>query len=150
VTATDGSDAVIADLSTNFYLNGLQDSDLIEAKELRWGQALLGSEQEEWNSGRNIDVVLGADITYDSSVIPALVATIVDLTELFPAVKTLIAATIRNEKTFVTFLEACRKNCFAVEDIEFDVLPPEKQGGPFYGDGTPIRLCTLRKGVNGA
>jgi hypothetical protein len=143
VIATDGSDTVITDLSTNFYLNDLQDSSLIVAKELKWGQALLGGEQGEWKNGYSIDLVLGADITYDSSVIPALVATMVDLTELYPEVKIVIAATIRNEKTFTLFLEACRENAFVVENIEFDVLPQEKQEGPFYGDGTPIRLCSI-------
>lgn len=145
MTATDGSRTIITNLSTNIYLNGLQGSDLIEAKELRWGEALLGGEQIEWNNSRNIDLIIGADIIYDNSAIPALVATMVDLNNLFPNIKILIASTIRNETTFATFMEACRKNIFVVENIDFDVLPPEKQEGPFYGDGTPIRLYIIRK-----
>jgi predicted nicotinamide N-methyase len=145
VTVTDGSGTLVADLSTNFFLNGLQDSPLVEAKELKWGHVLIGGEQAEWNQGRQVDVVLGADVTYDSARIPALVATLVDLVELFPSVEILIAATIRNETTFETFLKACGRNGFVVKNIQFPVMPPEQQEGPFYWDGVPIRLCHIRK-----
>lgn len=142
---TDGSDSIVTDLATNFFLNGLQDSSVIEAKELKWGQALLGGEQAEWNNGRPVDIVLGADVTYDSKGIPALVATLVDLVEMFPTVKILIAATIRNEETFKTFEKVCGMSSFAVEEIDFPVMPPENQEGPFYWDGVPIKLCIIKK-----
>lgn len=148
VTVTDGSEAIVSDLPTNFYLNGLQESNVIEAQELKWGQALPGREQAEWNQGRPVNVVLGADITYDSAVIPSLVATLVDLVEISPAVEILIAATIRNEETFKTFQRVCDMNGFAVKDINFPVPPPENQEGPFYSDKVvkvPIRLCNVKK-----
>jgi protein-lysine N-methyltransferase EEF2KMT len=145
VTVTDGSDTLVADLATNFYLNGLQDDPVIEAKELKWGQALLAGEQAEWNQGRPVDIVLGADVTYDSEGIRALVATLVDLVEMFPAVKILIAATIRNEETFKNFVKVCGMNSFVVEEIDFPVMPPEDQEGPFYWDGVPIKLCNIKK-----
>lgn len=145
VTVTDGSETIVADLSTNFFLNGLQESFAIEAKELKWGEALLGGEQAEWNQGRPVDLVLGADVTYDSKGIPALIATLVDLVEMFPAVKILIAATIRNEETFKNFVKVCSMNHFAVEEIDFPVMPPEIQEGPFYWDGVPIRSCNIKK-----
>lgn len=125
-------------------MNGLQDSPAIEAKELKWGQALLGGEQAEWNHARTMDIVLGADVTYDSKGIPALVATLVDLAEMFPAVKILIAVIIRNEETFKTFVKVCGMNSFAVEEIDFPVMPPENQEGPFYLDGVPIKLCNIK------
>lgn len=145
VTVTDGSDTIVADLPTNFYLNGLQDSSVIEAKELKWGQALLGGEEAEWNKGRPVNVILGADVTYDSVGIPALVATLVDLVEIFPAVEILIAATVRNEETFNTFLQVCSINSFVVEHISFPVPAPEDQEGPFYSDGIPIQLCRVKR-----
>lgn len=145
VTVTDGSETIVADLSTNFFLNGLQDSSAIEAKELKWGQALLGGEQAEWNQGRPVDLVLGADVTYDRKEIPALIATLVDLVEMFPAVKILIAATIRNEETFKNFVQVCSMNSFAVEEIDFPVMPLEIQEGPFYWDGVPIKPCNIKK-----
>lgn len=142
---TDGSDIIVADLAMNFFINGLQDNPVIEAKELKWGQALLSGEQAEWNHGRPVDVVLSADVTYDSKGIPALVATFVDLVEMFPAVKILIAATIRNEETFKIFVKVCGMNSFTVEEIDFPVMPPENQEGPFYWDGVPIKLCNIKK-----
>jgi protein-lysine N-methyltransferase EEF2KMT len=145
VTVTDGSETIVADLATNFFINGLQDNPVIEAKELKWGQALLGGEQAEWNQGRPVDVILGTDVTYDSKGIPALVATFVDLVEMFPAVKILIAATIRNEETFKTFVKVCGMNGFTVEELDFSVMPPENQEGPFYWDGIPIKLCNIKK-----
>ncbi|KAE8452737.1 hypothetical protein EG329_013009 [Mollisiaceae sp. DMI_Dod_QoI] len=145
VVATDGSDDVVADLPTNFYLNSLQDSSVIEAKGLKWGQVLMGGEQPEWNGGRKIDLVLGADITYDGRTTVALVATFEDLFELFPHTQIIIAATIRNEKTFETFLETCGRNRYRVEKIEYDIPKPDLQKGPFYSDKIPIRLNRITK-----
>lgn len=145
VLATDGSDDVVADLPTNFYLNGLQDSSVIEAKELKWGQVLMGGEQQEWNGGRKVDLVLGADITYDATAAIALVATFGDLFELFPDIQIIIAATIRNEKTFEAFLTNCKTNQFKVEEIDWEIPKPELQNGPFYSDAVPIRLSRITK-----
>lgn len=146
VTATDGSETIVADMLTNFYLNGLQDASVIHATDLKWGQALLGGEHEEWNQGRQVDIVLGADVTYDSAAIPSLVATLGDLVDLFPAVQIVIAAAIRQEKTFETFLKICGVNRFVIEEIEFPIPPLEMQEGPFYSDRTPIRIWVIRKG----
>jgi len=145
VIATDGSDDVVACLSTNFYLSGLQDVEMIEAKELRWGQALLGSEHFEWNSGRKLDLVLGADLTYDVSAISTLVTTFGHLFELYPDIKIIIAATVRNPKTFETFLATCRVNKYHVENIDFDIMAPELQQGPFYSNQVPIQLCHITR-----
>jgi predicted nicotinamide N-methyase len=145
VLATDGSDDVVSSLSTNFYLNNLQDSSKIEGKELKWGHALIGAEHPEWNGGRKIDLVLGADLTYDGSGIPALVSTFRDLFHLYPEVKIIIAATVRNPRTFQTFLGTCRGNGYVVEEIEFGVLKAEQQQGPFYSGLVPIQLCLITK-----
>jgi len=145
VIATDGSEDVVASLSTNFYLNGLQDSTLVEGKELKWGQALIGGEHPEWNGGRNIDLVLGADLTYDGSRIPALVSTFGDLFDLYPQVKIIYAATVRNPKTFEKFLETCRANKYVVEEIKFGIAKAEDQEGPFYSDQVPIQLCLITR-----
>jgi predicted nicotinamide N-methyase len=145
VLATDGSDDVVSSLSTNFYLNNLQDSAKIEGKELKWGHALIGGEHPVWNAGRKIDLVLGADLTYDGSGIPALVSTFRDLFHLYLEVKIIIAATVRNPRTFQTFLGTCRGNVYVVEEIEFEVLKAEQQQGPFYSDLVPIQLCLITK-----
>ena len=45
--------------------------------------------------------------TYDKTVIPALVSSLRQLFEMNTSLRVLIAATIRNEETFETFLTAC-------------------------------------------
>jgi hypothetical protein len=87
-------DEIVASLSTNFYLNDLQDSSKIEAKQLKWGHALVGSEHPQWNEGRKIDLILGADLTYDSSWFPALTSTFVDILTLNTSAVILLAATV--------------------------------------------------------
>lgn len=149
VLATDGSDDVVASLGTNFYLNGLQDSSLIEGKELKWGQALVGSEHPDWNGGRKIDLVLGADLTYEGSGIVALLSTFGDLFDLYPNVKIILAATVRNQKTFKMFLDTCRGSKYLVERINFDIAPAQKQTGPFYPDLVPIELYLITKPSQG-
>ncbi|CZT41649.1 uncharacterized protein RSE6_01407 [Rhynchosporium secalis] len=145
ILATDGDDDVVASFSSNFYLNGLQFSSRIESKELKWGHALKGGEDARWNLGRHIDIVLGADLTYDPRNISPLMATFGDLFELYPDVKILIAATVRSEETFAKFPNACKMNEYGFQEIEFAVPKAVEQEGPFYSDLAPVRLCMITK-----
>ncbi|KAH7351197.1 putative methyltransferase-domain-containing protein [Rhexocercosporidium sp. MPI-PUGE-AT-0058] len=145
VLATDGDGDVVASFSTNFYLNGLQEYSHIEGKELKWGHALTGGEDARWNLGRHIDLVLGADLTYDPRNIPPLVSTFGDLFELYPEVRILIAATVRSEETFEKFPDACKRNGYGFREVEFGVLKAGEQEGPFYSDLAPVRLCVITK-----
>ncbi|RFU81983.1 hypothetical protein TARUN_213 [Trichoderma arundinaceum] len=145
VIASDGSDDVINNLPENFYLNQLEGSSVISPMDLKWGYALAGTEEEQWNGGRPLDVVLGADITYDSSIIPALVSTLLDLFGLYPDVEVIIAATQRNLQTFQVFLEKCEEERLKVEDVSFEIPPRDQQEGPFYNDHVAIRICKVSK-----
>ncbi len=142
--ATDGSDDVINNLPESFFLNGLQDSDKISLMELKWGHALLGTEDAVWNGGRGVDVVLGADLTYDARLFPALVATLEELAGLFPGAVILVAATERSTATFQRFLDLCAGAGFTVTFDEFPVPPKSEQNGPFYDDQIPIHICHLK------
>jgi hypothetical protein len=143
VVASDGSDDVINNLPDNLFLNGLQGSDRVLPMDLKWGHALLGAEEPDWNGGRNIEVVLGADITYDLRLIPSLVATLEELSNLFPTVTILIAATKRNCETFETFLDTCQRVGFKINHVDFPIANTEEQMGPFYDDTAPIYICNL-------
>ncbi|KAL2173691.1 putative methyltransferase-domain-containing protein [Thermothelomyces heterothallicus CBS 202.75] len=143
VIASDGSAEVVNHLADSFFLNGLQGSTRATAMQLRWGHALVGTELD--GALGNVDTVLGADITYDASVIPALVATLEDLAALFPGLTVLIAATERNRVTFESFLDVCGKRGFRVTHEPFPVPPRSEQNGPFYSDATPIHICRLDK-----
>lgn len=143
VIASDGSDEVVNHLSDSFFLNGLQGSPAVSAMQLRWGHALVGPEWDDAEAP--LDAVLGADITYDVSVIPALVATLEDLTRRFPGLSVVIAATERNRATFESFLGVCGKRGFAVSRESFVVPPRAEQNGPFYSDTSPIHICKLNR-----
>ncbi|EKD17084.1 uncharacterized protein L3040_000390 [Drepanopeziza brunnea f. sp. 'multigermtubi'] len=145
VLATDGDDDVVASFSTNFYLNGLQDSSDLNGRALKWGHPVTGGEDPHWDPERPVDLVLGADLTYDPRNIPPLVSTFRDLFALYPDAKILIAATVRSQETFAKFPEACRKNDFGFEDIEFGMLKSEDQEGPFYSDLAHVQLCVITR-----
>ncbi|KAG8410311.1 hypothetical protein J3459_017202 [Metarhizium acridum] len=143
--ASDGSDDVINNLPDNLFLNSLQDSSKITLMDIKWGHALVGTEDEKWNSGQPVDVVLGADITYDERVMPALVATLFDLFGMYPSLQVYISATERNAETYQAFLKVCRQRNLAVEDLHIDVPPRSKQNGPFYDDQLAIHLCRVSR-----
>ncbi|KAG7139992.1 Protein-lysine N-methyltransferase EFM3 like protein [Verticillium longisporum] len=145
VIASDGSDDVINNLPESFFLNDLQDSPTITPMDLKWGHALVGTEDQQWNHGMPIDVVFGADITYDQSIIPPLIGTIEELFGMFPQVEVLISATERNETTFNAFQSRCRDAGMELNELSFPIAPEAEQAGPFYSDAVPIRICRIRK-----
>lgn len=150
VIASDGSDDVLGNIPDNLYLNGLQDTNgtsvRIAPMNVKWGHALVGADEQRWNGGRAIDVVLGADITYDGNMSWTLVATLLELFALYPDVEVYLSATQRNHATFRAFLDACRENQLAVEDMQYGVTPRGEQTGPFYNDAVEIRVCKIYSG----
>lgn len=145
VIASDGSDEVISNMSETLFLNDLQDAPRISTMEVMWGHALVGTEEQAWNGGRPVDVVLGADVTYDRSVVPALVATLAELFQLYPRVEVYISAAKRNEATFEVFLQACRDNGLMAQSLDYGVPPRAEQWGPFYDDQVSISICKVWK-----
>jgi protein-lysine N-methyltransferase EEF2KMT len=143
VIASDGSDDVINNLPENLFLNGLEGAGTVTPMDLKWGHALLGTEEAAWNGGRAVDVVLGADVTYDRSVIPALVGTVDDLLQLHPRAHVYIAATERNADTFGAFLSVCQRNGLVVDDLNIPVPTRSEQRGPFYNDQVAIKICKI-------
>ncbi|KAI9835416.1 MAG: hypothetical protein M1819_002334 [Sarea resinae] len=143
VLATDGDEGIVRDLGVNMALNGLEE-EKVDTAALWWGRDLVQAGSGTFASAA-YDVVLGADVTYDASVVPSLVSTIRDLMELNPYAKVIIAATIRNEQTFEAFISACRANKFSFEDIWFNVLPLEQQRGFFHPTSTPIRILSITR-----
>jgi predicted nicotinamide N-methyase len=145
VIASDGSDDVINSLPENLFLNNLQGSARITPMSIIWGHALVATEDDQWNGGRPVDVVLGADITYDHRATPALVATLSDLFALYPNVDVYVSATERNADTFQVFLRVCKQRGMVVEDLHFEMPPRSRQSGPFYDDQVAIHLYRVFK-----
>ncbi|KAK2599018.1 hypothetical protein QQS21_005484 [Conoideocrella luteorostrata] len=143
--ASDGSDDVVNNLPDNLLLNGIQDFSRVRPMDIKWGHALVGTEEAQWNGGRLVDVVLGADITYDQGVIPALITTLFELFDLYPKVQVFISATERNVETYQAFLHVSRQRNLSVELLRSEVPPRSQQNGPFYNDEVAIHLCRVSK-----
>ncbi|KAJ4354862.1 hypothetical protein N0V95_003472 [Ascochyta clinopodiicola] len=149
VVATDGDEAVVDAIKTNLFLNGLdvdnQKGCRVRTAALKWGWPVDAAAFSEDYGMEVPDVLLGADVTYDKTVIPRLVSTVHEFLELNPALEVLISATIRNEATFETFLNACRRNGFRFEQLGFPPTPEPLQAGPFYPTSTPIQIWRITK-----
>jgi hypothetical protein len=143
VIASDGSDQVVNNFPESLVLNCLEKSSSIDPVVLLWGEESLETEDQQWTQMYTPDVVLGADITYDDSVIPLLVHTLFQLFQLNPHVEVLITATQRNERTFQVFLDKCQLEGLRVKDVHFNVPPRASQNGPFYSDQVAIRVCRV-------
>ncbi|KAJ4355855.1 uncharacterized protein N0V89_003876 [Didymosphaeria variabile] len=146
IVSTDGDEAVVDAIKTNIFLNVLDASrTAVNTAALRWGRSLSSSTFLE-DYGMDIpEVLVGADVTYDSTIIPALVSSMREFFELNAALQILVAATIRNEQTFETFLNACRRNRFTLQQIDFAPLPEPLQDGPFYPTATPIQIWRITR-----
>lgn len=108
VLCTDGSEEVTNAVKENLGLNpGMQ---LVEASTLMWGCDVEDPSLAARVGERKVDTVIGADVTYDTSVIPLLVATIANVFRIWREADVLIAATIRNDHTFKAFEDACGKS----------------------------------------
>lgn len=160
VTATDGSEEVFENLSDTFALNDCSYNSSswtdtkITPKLLQWGHALIGTEEPEWNGGRAVDIILGADITYDQNANPALAGTLRDLLDLYPDADVLLSVTDRNPQTFLKFQELCRKHQLQIAELDFTDQEQREQLHkvtrssvknvrnltPYYHSPAPIRI----------
>ncbi|KAI9043529.1 protein-lysine N-methyltransferase [Aspergillus affinis] len=95
------------------------------------------------------DVALGADLIYDTDLIPLLISTLHDLFQNYGIKEFVIAATLRNQETFGTFLRACEENRFTTEQVSFEPPSKEEQTGFFHSTDVPIRMYRItRKEAN--
>ncbi|EAW20953.1 protein-lysine N-methyltransferase [Aspergillus fischeri NRRL 181] len=94
------------------------------------------------------DVALGADLIYDVDLVPLLLSTLRDLFENYHLREFIISATLRNQDTFQTFLNACQMNDFQVECMPYQSPSAEMQTGFFHSTSIPIRTYRIsRHGV---
>ncbi|KAJ6098649.1 hypothetical protein N7467_000184 [Penicillium canescens] len=104
----------------------------------------LASDEDE-SEGIKFDVALGADLIYDTDIIPLLLSTVRDLFENYHIEHFIIAATLRNEDTFRTFLNGCETNTFNVETLPFESTPSQDQTGFFHSTSIPIRTYRISR-----
>ncbi|KAL6705140.1 hypothetical protein ACN47E_007245 [Coniothyrium glycines] len=149
IVATDGDEAVVDAIKTNLFLNGLEteasNTCQVRTAALKWGYPIDATTFAEDYGMEVPDIVLGADVTYDKSVIPRLVSSLREFFELNGTLQVLISATIRNEQTFETFLNTCKRNAFSFERLGFPPVPEHLQEGPFYPASTPIQIWRITR-----
>jgi hypothetical protein len=119
-------------LNVETSCNASADHPGVHILALDWMDALsTGHELEKMNTKRKQitpDVIIGADLVFDPSLILPLVATL----KLFlnnedegkRAPYALIALTVRNEETFDTFTQFIRNSSLRLEDVEFSMTEP--------------------------
>lgn len=131
---------------------------VFEAGIWEWGTPLRrpGSrslEDEDGDRGQSatsgseeiFDVALGADLIYDTDLIPLLVSTIHTLFTAHQIKEFVISATLRNKDTFQAFLDACETSKLKTERIAFETPPPEEQTGFFHSTLIPISMYRITK-----
>ncbi|PBL00670.1 hypothetical protein ARMGADRAFT_1006815 [Armillaria gallica] len=99
--------------------------DNIRVSKLNWSDALRPDVsvfktriQQEFNA----DLIIGADIVFDPSLIPALMATLSLALDPGPEIRqkvALIALTIRNEDTYTTFRATAQQYNLVISDLEY-------------------------------
>lgn len=125
VYISDGTSSLIDRMGESMALNQLK-PDHIHFQRLWWG---------EDECAETVDTIVGADITYDALVVPALVHTI---RHEFSRGATVayIAATIRNQETIAVWNELTPTE-FTVEVVSRSPDPHHEVAGFWYPPGTP-------------
>ncbi|KAI5858817.1 putative methyltransferase-domain-containing protein [Tricharina praecox] len=114
VLATDGDEGVCDVLRENVGRNGLGGRVRVE--------------QRQWGGKRDVpedvQLVVGADVTYDAEAILWLVAELSFLLQENRECKVIIAATIRNEDTFQVFRDSCAEAKLALVESVYTLPEP--------------------------
>nr|XP_001395140.2 hypothetical protein ANI_1_1316104 [Aspergillus niger CBS 513.88] len=108
-----------------------------------WGRELSRGVGEDEDDDDKFDVALGADLIYDIDLVPLLVQTVKSLFEKYAVKEFLISATLRNERTFGAFLNACEESALKVERVPFESPAEEVQTGFFHSTVIPIRTYKI-------
>lgn len=131
---TDGNSTLIDALSTNFQLNGITyPSSSMSCQQLWWGQDTVPKS----------DIIVAADVTYDSSIVPSLVGCLEEGLET--AKEAYIAATVRNNQTLKVFEEALSDK-LSWDVVEYCEEPSKLNQRVWYPPTTPgIKIYRIEK-----
>ncbi|KAI1925698.1 hypothetical protein LOZ65_002740 [Ophidiomyces ophidiicola] len=142
VVATDREPALISNIQDCVSRNNLN-SPRFRTHIWEWGRPLTVLDESSADLPTSFDVALGADLIYDSDLIPVLVSTLHDLFENYNLKEFLISATLRNQETFTTFLNCCEQTNLHAQLIHFQSPPRQLQDGFFHGTDVPIRTYRI-------
>lgn len=139
VVLTDGDASLIHNLHDTFVLNGIAPA---RSQQLLWGTTTRGS-PDFIQPVPHADIVVAADVTYDTSILPQLVATIGDFLACGTE-RVIIAATVRNAETTHAFERLLAPYSWSIEHMCED---PHAIGTPYFRAGTaPIKVYTIQTG----
>jgi protein-lysine N-methyltransferase EEF2KMT len=139
---TDGHEDVLTSLQVNIQRNSTLYYGIVpKAQKLFWGD-----EEDIRSVPQDIDLVIGADITYEPGACVDLAKTLSSLASRNPKLQILISATQRNLETLNVFLTECRspKNNLRVDGVPLDAIPFDKQTGLFHNIVSPIQIFDIR------
>ncbi|RJE25825.1 hypothetical protein PHISCL_01801, partial [Aspergillus sclerotialis] len=107
VVATDREPALIENIEDCVKRNGVE--GVVFPCIWEWGTPLGHSGSANGDNGEKagFDIALGADLIYDTDLIPLLLSTVKDLFDNYRIKEFIISATLRNQDTFQSFLNAC-------------------------------------------
>ncbi|KAF7585519.1 hypothetical protein BBP40_010737 [Aspergillus hancockii] len=147
ILATDREGALIGNMKDSKGRNGLGGEFRVGAWE--WGTPLvyLAEDDAEGMDKEDLtfDVALGADLTYDTDLLPLLFATLRDLFDNYHVKEFILSATLRNQNTFQAFLDACESNHFKAECLPFESPRTEDQTGFFHETSISIRTYRVTR-----
>jgi len=129
VTITDGSPNLFDNLNASLNLNNLAGNDNLKCHQYLWGH-----QETEWALPQ-VDYLVGADITYDSSILEDLLTTILDFFR-HGTKAAFIAATVRNESTVIDWENVLTKS-FHWKVIDECAMPELLNTNYWYKPGTP-------------
>lgn len=135
ICLTDGDSALIDNLAATFSANSLPDHVPVSSHQLWWGTTDPSDAATFVQPAPTCDIVLAADVTYDSLVVPQLAATLADFFRA-GATEAYIAATVRNTSTIEAW-EAAILARFCWEVCNNCVDPHSEATVGWYRRGTP-------------
>ncbi|RPB25956.1 hypothetical protein L211DRAFT_836050 [Terfezia boudieri ATCC MYA-4762] len=156
VLATDGDWRVCSSLQKNVAENKV--SGVVSVGRLLWGSGNVVENAEDTDlepdpraehsggKGREEgyitpDVVLAADVTYDTSIIPSLVTELkYILTQKNPHAQVLVAATVRNPKTIEAFLKELERHSLLWAS---ELWVPHEPRILYYDTTAPIQILKI-------
>ncbi|KAI5957508.1 hypothetical protein KGF57_003202 [Candida theae] len=136
---TDGSSIVFENMNETLRENDLSDADELQFQQLIWGEPLTIQE--------DIDMVIAADVTYDSRILEPLCRTINDFFDLNKLQFAVIAATVRNLETIQSWeqeLDQWFPNRWKIAIQE--ASPGTMSANCYFDVNTPeIRIYTIKR-----
>lgn len=148
IVVTDGYTSLIDNFSEALYLNDIfihskvspnasSRAPALRSHQLWWGSTNPSTKEYIQSPPPNIDILVAADVTYDSSIHDILCSTIHDFFTLSGTKVAIIAAAVRDERTIDHWEEELTKWFPKKWTVEKDADPDTMDNGCWFKKGSP-------------